>query len=349
MNLIKVSKKAQEKALQVIKEMSEGKRSHGIEWGEDVASGRVTLKEMLGTQEGPEEFVTKITYDLYQGRENIPLLYKDIYNTKIDANFPKTLEAEEYGPVQTVFLEKLEGGEIKFGSLGPGFKKTVNFVTYGSGMEYSEDLIEYNQTWKVSEIGVSFGESYNKLLNHLHLSPIISASYTTTGGGLAAQKVAQEGTDTYGTDGTAQLIAFDTNIATTLRNALTVLPRGTMILANTADRYLLEDAIAGSMYADTSPSSVKQTLSPDRIVYYDGDTVEVGDKTYTYTGVTAGYCYLIVPKKQYTEYIKHELRVDSDNGDLSRLIVSQIVGRARRAVLAGISGKFGTVKVDLYA
>lgn len=334
---------APELAKTILQEMAQGKRSTGLEWGEDVASGKVTISEMIGTSDGSAEFLEKTTYDLYSGRENVPLLYKPIYRTTTDANFPKTFTLEEFGPVQVVFLEKFEGGEVKFGDLGPGTTKVVTFKTYAAGIEYDEDIIEYNQTWRVSEINTAFGEAYNKLLNHLHLYPIIGGSYVTTGGGINAQKTTQEA-------GTAQLIAFDTDVAQTLRNALTVLPRGTIVLANSIDQFLLEDAIAGSMLADTSPSAVKRQLNTSNFIYYDGDEVEVGGKTYTYTGVAAGYCYLIVPGgRNFREYIKHDLRVDSGDGDLSRLILSQIVGRARRAVAVTPGEKWGVVKVDLYA
>lgn len=328
---------AVDKAANIIKEQKV------LDWSEEVKSGRVTVKEMIGTDDGAREFIEKTTYDLYSGRDNIPLLYKEIYTTIEDSNLPKTLTEEEFGPVQVVFLEKFEGGEIKFGSLGPGVSKAVTLQTYAAGIEISEDMIEWNQTWRMSEVSVAFGEAYNKLLNHLHLSPIISGSYVTTGGGLAAQKVAQE-------DGTsAQLIAYDTDLPTTLRNALQVLPRGTKLLINSADRYVLEDAIASSMYADTSPSLVKRRLSSADIIEYDGDSVVVGGKEYEYAGVTSGFAYLIAPKKNFREYIKHGLRVDSGDGDLSRLIMTQMVGRSRRGVLASIADKFGAIKIDIAA
>jgi hypothetical protein len=343
MNLKDAFRQAPETALKIIQEMKDGKRETGLDWGDDIRTGKVRINEMIGTDDGSREFIEKITYDLYSGRENIPLLYKSIYTTIQDSALPKTLTAEEFGPIQVVFLEKYEGGEVKMGALGAGVEKVVNIVTWAAGVEYNEDMIEYNQTWRISEIGVAFGEAYNKLLNELHLSPIIDGSYTTTGGGLTAQKAAQKA-------GTAQLIAFNTDIKTTLRDAISVLPAGTILLINSSDRFAIEDAIYGSLYADNAtPSVVRRKLNPVNIVEYDGEEVEVGGKTYTYTGVTAGFCYLIVPKVNFKEYIKHDLRVDSNDGDLSRLIVSQVIGRARRGVLAGLSGKNGCIKVDIAA
>lgn len=325
------------------------KEQKTLDWSDEIKSGRVAIKEMIGTDDGAREFIEKTTYDVFQGRENTPLLYKSIYTTISDSNLPKTLTEEEFGGVQVVFLEKFEGGEVKFGALGPGTQKSVTLQTYAAGIEVSEDMIEWNQTWRMSEIGVAFGEAYNKLLNHLHLYPIISGSYTTTGGGLAAQKVAQEGDLVRAIAGIAQLIAYDTDLPTTLRNSLTVLPRGSILLINSADRYKIEDAVAASMYADTSPSLVKQRFGSASVIEYDGDSVVVGGKEYTYTGVASGFAYFIAPKRNFREYIKHDLRTDSGDGDLSRLIVTQMVGRARRGLLASLGDKFGAVKIDLTA
>lgn len=337
MNIRKIGAEVQEA---VVKEMAEKGSISPIEFAEGTV-----IKEMIGTDDGSREFIEKVTYDAYTGRENVPLLYKDIYSTLTDANFPKTMTVKEFGPIQTVFLKKMEGGEVKFGALGSGPEKAVSFETWAAGIEYDEDIAEWNQTWRVSDIGVSFGESYNKLLNHLHLDPIISGSYVTTGGGLSGQKAKQEST----TSGAAQLIAWDTSIAKTLTNALQVLPRGSVILHNSFDAFAIQNAIASDMLPDLSAGPVKKSLAKAQFIAYDGTTVEVGGKTYTYGGVAQGFLYIVTPKVNFKEYIKHDLRVDSADGDLSRLILAQVVGRTRRAQLAGLSGAFGAVKVDIAA
>lgn len=312
-----------------------------IDWADEIKNGKVTVKEMIGTDSGSSEFVEKTVYDVYQGRENIPLIYKQLYRTIEDRNLPKTLTEEEFGPVEVVFLEKFEGGEVKFGGLGAGEEKSVTMRTWAAGVEITEDMLEYNQTWRISDVGAAFGENYNKLLNNLHLSPILDGTYATTGGTLETQKTAQE-------DGTsAQEIEYDTDLPTTLRNALTVLPRGTKMIINSADRYMIEDAIAASMYADTTPSLVKKKLSPDSLVEYDGEEVTVGEKTYDYDGVTSGEAFLVVPERNFREYVKHGLMIDSGDQDLSRLIATQMVGRTRRGVLTSIADKYGAIKINL--
>ena len=341
MNIREASVKAQKEALRVIGEMKAGK-SEGIQWGDDVESGKATIQEMIGTGDGAQDFLEKTTYDAYQGRENVELIYKEIYTTREDATFPKLLTAREYGPVQVVFVEKFEGGEVKFGELAPGTEKVVRFHTYAAGLEWSEDMVEYNEFWSLTDASLAFGENYNKLLNHIHLSPILTAAYTTTGGGAVAQKAAQK-------DGTAQLIAWDTNFITTWERALAVLPAGSIVLINSADRVYLERQVAQDLL-DTqtgTPGPVKSKFSTYKFIEYDGEEVVVGDRTYTYGGVASGFVYVVVPKKNFIEYIKHDLRITSGSADESRLIVDQMVGRARRAVFAAVGGKDGAIKVDI--
>lgn len=321
---------------QVIDEMRQNKGKVPVmEFAENV-----DISEMLGTDSGPREFIEQVTYSAYSGRETVPLLYGQIYRTISDANLPKSLTEEEFGPLQAVFLQFWEGGEVKFGALAPGSQKTVTINTWTTGMEYNEDIVEFNQTWRVTEIATAFGEAYNKLLNHLHLGPIVTATYNTTVESNALKRSRQEG-------GTAVEVAFDTDIATTLGNALEILPNGSLLLHNSADENRIDEAVAASMYSDGAPSLVKRKFGSMARLAYDGDTVTVRKKDYTYPGVAVGEAYLLVPKRQFVEYEKHGLRVDSNDGDLTRLVLAQVVGRTRRGVLATLGGKFGVIKINL--
>lgn len=334
-----IFEQAEDRVLEIIAEQTNGK-SAKLEWADALKNGEVTIKEMIGTGDGAVEFVEKTLYDVYAGRELTPLLYKDIYSTVSDRSLPRVLTVDSFGPTQVVFLEHFEGGEVNFGTVAAGEEVTVSMRTWATGIEYSEDMIEYNEYWRLSEANEAIGDAYNKVLNHLHLYPIIAGSYTTTGGGLAAQKAAQVA-------GTQQLIAYDTSIAQTLKNALTVLPNVTHVLINSADEESILSALAADMYTDLTAGSAKRKITPDMFIRYDGDSVEVGGKEYEYTGVTSGFVYFVVAKKNFKEYIKHDIRIDAGDGDLSRLIEDQIIARARRGVLAGLGGKNGAVKVDI--
>jgi hypothetical protein len=70
------------------------------------------------------------------------------------------------------------------------------------------------------------------------------------------------------------------------------------------------------------------------LIFYDGDSITVGGKTYTYPGVDPDKAYLIDGQKYFRELVKHDLRVDATGADLKKLVANAIVGRSRRGVYA---------------
>lgn len=247
--------------------------------------------------------------------------------------------------IQVVFLQHVEGGEVQFGALAPGDRKTIEILTWAAGLQFTEEFVLFNKTWEVSENSRALGRAHNLLRNHLGLGPITTGTYTTTGGGLQAQKAAQDA-------GTAQLVAYSTSVQKSLKNGLVVLPAGNKILVNSFDYETVLEAIASDVFAQNSSlkGSLSRRITADDVEVYDGTEVTVGRRTYKYAGVTPGEAYIVAAKSaNFREFVKHELLVDSDDADLSRLVLSQTVARARLGIFAGIGGKKGAVKVDISA
>lgn len=343
-----IAESAYNKAMVTLAEMRNG-QARGLDWAEDLKAGKVTLKEMIGTESGAEEFLERVNLEAYQEieRPEYQPLYTAIYDVVEDSTLPKILTVEEMGPYGIVFLEHLEGGEVKFGTLEPGQEKVVRMRTLAAGLEYTEDMVEYNELFRVTDQARQMGRAWVATVNYVTLAPIYLGTYVTSSADLQEQREYQEGT---GVTATAQLVAWDTSIQQTLRNALTVLPNAKYILCNSGDQFLLEDALAGSMLPDLNPSKVKRQLKPENIVVWDGFKAKVGAKTYEYAGVTSGYCYLVSGAKlNFRYYIKHGLRITQGDGDLSRLVASQVVGRGRGGTYAAIAGADGAVKVAIVA
>lgn len=313
-------------------------------------SDGTVISEMIGTSDGAKEFLEKITYDLASGYESEPLIYKDIYETQTDANFPESMTVKSFGNVESVFLRKFEGGEVKFGSIGAGQETTVKLETWAAGMEYDEDIAEYNQTWRVSEIGEAMGVAYNRLLNHLHLNPIITGTYDTshkvTAASASTSDIAnaikrQRGSAS--TPGVAQYVVGDLGVAKTWKVAGKILPKGTVILCSSYDEMTIRQALENDIMTNGSQDPASRKLANATFVAYDGVDFNVGADEYSYGGVAIGEAYLICPKTNFKEYIKHDLRVDSGDGDLSRLILAQIVARSRRGLALALGGENGAV------
>jgi len=281
------------------------------------------LQELI-TLEDAGTLLQKVTLDVAEGRQDVPLLYEPVYDRRENANFPKMVDTNFITSLGVIFLEKLEAGEVHFGAMAPGVPGVVPIRTWAAGFEWTEDMVEFNQEWEFESVNRSFGEAYNALLNHLHLGPILSYSYT------AANKTAATNVHTQFLDEVRETLKQAIQKATLARRPPSI------ILASIANKFDIEDAL--NLAVDENNRAVTR-IGPqiEYIIYYDGWSVDVGPKSYTYPGVTPGKCYLIYPKRALIELVKHDLRISQDNADISRLILQQVVGRTRRGVYADIA------------
>lgn len=284
------------------------------------------LGEMITTPAGLENIIQKSVIDLELGREQVPLLYGPIYRRVEDANFTEHVDIAPFTSAQVVFLEHLEMEEVKFGTRKIGPKDTVPIITYAAGLQWTEDMVLYDKTWEVSEASRSFGEGFNALLNHIHLSPIINYVYA------AKNKTAANTTES------TRILKIRATIRQGLidssqdKNTDTMAPRRpTILLAHSSNRWDIEESLQRLQVGGSVIPALGQI---DTLIFYDGYSITVGEKTYTYPGVATNKAYLIEPQKYYRELVKHDLRVDAGGADLKRLIENAVIGRARRGVIA---------------
>lgn len=287
---------------------------------------KMPVQEMITTSQGSMALLEKVRVDVEFGLADVPLVYGPVYET-IPGPFPggvvqlneNTLEA------RVVFLQHFEGGEVIFGTLATGAPSTITIATYAAAFEWTEDMIEFDKTWDITLNNRAFGRAYNYLLNHLHLSPILAYSYT------GPNQVPADATGA--TLQAKTLLTFQAGY----KEAVLATPQRTptVILANEADRFQIEDALLTPVR--DSQGNPLARVPVDTIIYYNGATVNNGLKNYVYPGVTQGKCYMIYPKQRFKEFVHHDLRIDVGPPDISRLIEGQQVGRARRGLYADIA------------
>lgn len=292
------------------------------------------IGEMLVTDSTRKELLEKVVLDVELGRETVPLLYTPIYERREDRNFPEVFDAKwaQHGVV--VFVEHIEGEEVKFGHLQAEQGPIARITTYAAGIEYTEDMVEYNRTFDMEEIDRSFGEAHNALLNHIHLSPIFNYNYKSENK-TAAVYVTAEGKPTAKATGDAHpALSLRETLKAGLANARTAKRPGNVLLISGARLDHINDAIGKLHVRGTDHDAV---TGIDTIIAYDGWSITVGKKDYTYAGVPENKAYLIRPKRGFKELVKHDLLIDANIGDLSRLVEAQIVGRSRRGVYAALT------------
>lgn len=289
------------------------------------------IGEMMTSETSRKELLQKVVLDVELGREDVPVLYNPIYETLTDANFPKTFEAKWAQRGTVVFFEHLEGGEVKFGSLQAESGPIAHIKGYAAGFEYTKEMEIFNHVFNFELMNKAFGEAHNAILNHLHLAPIISHGYK------AANKTAAVYVNADGTTGTASDAHFILSMRATLRQALKDARKakrpGTVLLANSADKEDIEDAL-GSFTIQATPYNATGGITD--IIYYDGWETQVSKKSYEYAGVPAGKAFLIRPKRGFKELVKQGLQINANMGDKSRLVESQVIGDFWRGVFAAL-------------
>jgi hypothetical protein len=309
------------------------------------------MGEFLGSSDMLTELAQKVTVDVELGRNDSPLLYQGLYRTFTNANFPRLLDANYILYANVVFLQHFEGQEVRFGTMASEQGVTVPILTYSAGFEWDEDVEVYDEGWRVEMANEAVGRAYNALLNHLHLSPIITYNYAgmtnpNTSGALTPTGNAIE--DTRATLRAALNDAAQNIDANGIKKAI----RPTTILCTTADAYKINDAlsignrpsigtVAGGGDIDVLLGRVSDTSGPNpsvnqitNIIAYDGEDLDMGNLSWNYAGPVDGTVFLIQPQRNLFEFVKHDLRVDTQRpADLSRLVAAQMVARARRGLL----------------
>lgn len=286
------------------------------------------LKRLITTADGVKSIERKVYLDVNEGRLDIPLLYLPLYRSLKDDNLPRNIDTNLVSQFDVVFLQRWEGGDVKYGHISAGSNGTVPIASYSAGFEWTKENEMYEETWAISEFNLAFGRAYNALLNHLHLDAIISATYSS--GNLTAAA----------TGGADIVMNTRQTIINALRTAALARRPCTAILCSTADSYQVQDALLRR--TDNSGNSLPAIAEIDTIILYDGETITVGDRTYTYGGVPAGTIFLVRPRVKLVEIVKtqggQDLFTEIGNGDPSRRIAEQLYAHTYRGLYADTAG-----------
>jgi len=281
------------------------------------------ISRVISSSDGIVEFLEKVVLDVEAGREEVDLVFEDsVYNVIRDNNLPQVVEVEVTTQLKSVFLKHVEGGEVKFGELSPGTPQTVKIITYANGLEYTEDMVEYNKTYTIEAINKNFGIEYNKLKNKVEFAPILDVLENGTGTG--AQGEVDEA-ETVRINKTLQKAILDYN----KKEGVVGKP---VLIMSSQDKFKVEAALEGTRTADGEKLADLRGEFAEKIVYDGHESVKIGEKTYDFPGCPAGKVALVEPKRKAVVYEKHDLRIDADDGDFSRLIEDQVVGRGRFGV-----------------
>jgi hypothetical protein len=289
------------------------------------------LGEMLTSEASRKELVQKVVLDVEIGREKVVPLYDAIYQTIVDANFPKVLDYkwEQYG--QVLFTEHLEGQEVRFGSLRAEQGPNTTILGYATGWEFTKEMTLFNQAFTLEMLSQAIGEAHAALENHLTVGSLVSATYAS------GNKTAYQGTTTDPT-----WLRLYLSIKKGLSDAAKAKRPASVLVASAVNQNDIEQAIKGGQVGGT----VYPALSGiSDIVYYDGWEVVVDKKTYTYSGVASTKLYLVRPKRGFKRLVKQDLLVQANMGDITTLVDSQIVADFWQGEYAAIGNNVQEVTI----
>ncbi len=281
------------------------------------SAGR-TVVEFVGTGDFSAQWFERQRYEVSAGRDSEPLLYTPIYNEVSDPSLPRNVSIYKLGPAGVIFDEVTDGGEVKFITVGQS-SFTVPIKHYAVGLEYSKDLVVYNELWNLPIIERQAGAAFNALKNHIHLTPFLSASY-----GSANQTAASAVGSTLAEKYLRTIEDAVTNASLDTDNPR----RGPYaLLVSSANLFTMERALLrvpqeGLAIQSSAIGRIQQ------IIAYDGWSGTRGKKTVSYSGVTAGKAYLInlgFKEQDHQSYEKQPLETTSADGDLSRFILENAV------------------------
>lgn len=290
-------------------------RDHVREMGQQPNGHRIY--EFVGTDSFGAEWQTRQRYEVDAGRDEEPLLYTPIYDIVADASLPKNVSINKIGPGGVVFEEVFEGGEVKFSSIGAS-EYTVPIRHWATGLEYSKDLVIFNELWNVPIVERQMGVAHNALLNHLHLSPITTYTYAASN---------QTGANTAGSTDTEDIFLTIQDAITNSKTDTSNPRRGPyVLLVSSADMFAIEMALTRvPQQGVTIQSSALDMISA--VIAYDGWTGTRGAKSTTYTGVTSGKAYLISQQYRgmdFRSFEKQALQNEGMQQDISRFLTQSV-------------------------
>lgn len=279
--------------------------------------GQRDVYEFVGSDSFGSEWNERRRYEVDAGRDEEPILYTPIYNEIRDASLPESIPVYKVGPGGVVLEEINEGGEVKFASVTSS-EFSVLMKHYGVGLEYSKDLVVYNQLWRVPIVERQAGVAFNALLNHIHFNPILTATY-----GAANQTAGNSSGATTVED---YMLTIEDAIVNSVEDTTNPRRGPYALLINSNVQFTVEKALSrvAQQGVQLQSSAIDQVQS---VIAYNGWTGTRGSKSTTYSGVTSGKAYLISLQyrdQDFQSYMKQDLMEHGMQEDVSRFM-TQVV------------------------
>lgn len=240
-----------------------------------------------------QDFIAATILDVSRKVATEPLLHTFVYNVNVDPNAAKVTQLNDTLEQGMVFGEMEGSGDsVKMGKQGVTSSETMTQQIRGVGWANDYNFKLYNTLFKADQLNDAVARGYAASINDTHLLPIINGTYA----GAKATGASSTG-DTwqekvYNTimNGRRDLgKRIDPDTKKKIDNT------GLVLLTSKSNAVDIEWVIRGQLNKYADAKNLASIPGINAVIGYDGDVITVGGKTYTFTGVTSGTCYLIKP------------------------------------------------------
>ena len=238
----------------------------------------------------------------------LPTIRQMIYNITTDPNFTREIKPTEVSPFGVVFEENNGHGQaIPMGETLGGKYDIFYILIYAAGFTWDLMAQLFDRTITPERVMDAVMIGYNALRDDIAISPILNFSYA------GAQQTAASTVGTlrqellYNTLIDALDDLGDRNNPVTDRN-LDV--SNVVVLANPYDARHIAQVAAG--LPSVNERSYPAISEITNVISYDDEVVRLRDRTVTYSGVTKGTAYMIIPASALNGGGFMEIAVKSD-------------------------------------
>lgn len=294
-----------------------------------IAQLQEVLKERNAAQAPSDDVLTallgKIFMDITRRVQEAPDLTALIATEITDFEFSETVNLREIYKYIGKFSE-IKGNNDSVPLIEQAFGETdsVDMALRGLGWKTSLKNLLFNKLHTMEKVLQAVADAYTDMRNSRTVGVIIGATY------VASQKQAADATAS---------ATYDVKMYNTFRKAIKKI-RGLKdyrterkiaipslsILCNSEDTWSISRAIQGQLQANGPNGTISAMnlsgLPINQIIEYDQgitDGFTWGKETLSFDGVTAGKCYLFVPREYFWVLNKRPLTMETGHGSVLQL------------------------------
>jgi hypothetical protein len=232
-----------------------------------------------------------------------PVIRDMIYNVYNRPDASRTNKLTELLPYGLEFVKNNGTGQpVNQGDKGNGQVGTVDIDLYAAGFTWDLLAELFDKSLDMTALADAVAVAYNAKLDDNAMTPILNGDYSTVG---TAKWTAADATS--GLDRQELLYRTITNAFDGLAKRKDPVTgkrlnvNGAYIIASGYDARHIAQVASG--LPSTNQKYLPAISGLGGVIVYDGETIQMRDKTVTYSGVTDGYAYLVIPKHRYMDII----------------------------------------------